>query len=134
MYQRIELQRRQRELDALIEKLYEDRVSGLLSESRMQKLLQKYEKENDQVLNQLDQLEQGDRGLLNKENPDQLRMILREITEPCELTRDVLFRLIEKIEVEQGHFEKIDGARRKIQTIRIYYRFSGVPIQKTYQM
>ena len=132
--QKTELQKRQRELDALIERLYEDRISGLLSESRMQKLLQKYEKENEQILNQLDQLEHSEQVLLNKENQDQLKMILREITEPCELTRDVLFRLIEKIEVEQGHFEKIDGARRKIQTIRIHFRFLGVPMQKTYQM
>ena len=41
-----------------------------------------------------------------------------------ELSADLLHRLIDRIEVEQGHYETgPDGKRIKRQTIRIVYRF-----------
>ena len=56
------------------------------------------------------------------------------MTTPKELTAELLFRLIDRIEIGQGVYEKTEQGRKKAQTVQIYFRFSGTPMQKTYQM
>ena len=51
---------------------------------------------------------------------------LDEISEIKELTPTLLKKLIDKIEIEQGYYEKsTDGKKVKHQNIKIYYRFIG---------
>ena len=58
--------------------------------------------------------------------------LLQEITDLQELTKPLLQHFIERIEVEQGWFEKnSDGQKVKKQKIRIYYRFNGCKEEET---
>ena len=51
-----------------------------------------------------------------------------------ELTSDLLYKLIEKIEVEQGVYVKTSNGRIKQQTIKIYYKFIGNLNETTYSV
>lgn len=128
------LQKRERELDSLIEKLYEDQVAGILSEERMRKFIQKYEEESRQIKAMLEEAQEPITPNQATSSMVQLRKILHELTEPKELTTDLLFRLIDRIEIGQGVYEKTEQGRKKAQTVQIYFRFSGTPMKKTYQM
>ncbi len=128
------LQKRERELDSLIEKLYEDQIAGILSEERMQKLIRKYEEESRQIKAMLEEIQEPIEVDQATSSMAQLRKLLREMTGPKELTTDLLFRLIDRIEIGQGVYEKTEHGKIKRQTIQIYFRFSGIPMQKTYNM
>lgn len=128
------LQKRERELDSLIEKLYEDQIAGILSEERMRKFIQKYEEESRQIKAMLAEAQEPITPNQATSSMVQLRKILHELTEPRELTTALLFRLIDRIEIGQGVYEKTEQGKKKIQTVHIYFRFSGTPMQKTYQM
>lgn len=52
--------------------------------------------------------------------------LLDEITEIKELTPILLKKLIDRIEIEQGFYQKDDNGKKiKHQRIKIYYRFIG---------
>ncbi|MCD2492031.1 recombinase family protein [Lacrimispora sp. NSJ-141] len=44
-------------------------------------------------------------------------------SEPAELTQDLLYHLIDHIEIGQGRFDKTPGGRVKFQTVKIFFRF-----------
>ena len=61
-----------------------------------------------------------------KEQYEHFFELLESVQHVEELTPDLLKKLIERIEVEQGYYEKDqNGKRIKRQSIRIYYRFIG---------
>lgn len=52
--------------------------------------------------------------------------VLDEITDIKELTRPLLQKFVDHIEIEQGYYTRGDnGKRHKMQRVRIYYRFIG---------
>lgn len=121
------IHRRLKELDCLIEKVYDDYGSGILSADRVQKLLIKYEKESESLKQQLMSLDM-DKPTLSK-GPD-LEHILHSILEPETLSQDLLYKLIDRIEIGQGAYQKTEHGRTKHQCVKIYFRFQHRPMTK----
>ena len=103
------------EIDRLIEKVFEQNASGILSDERFSKMLQSYEKEQkaltQEVAESRQTLEEA------KQKATDLRLLLRtlrEMTEINELTPTLVNSLIERIEVHNndkssGHcYVKVD--------------------------
>lgn len=103
------------EIDRLIEKVFEQNASGVLSDERFSKMLQNYEKEQkaltQEVAESRQTLEEA------KQKATDLRLLLRtlrEMTEINELTPTLVNSLIERIEVHNndkssGHcYVKVD--------------------------
>lgn len=103
------------EIDRLIEKVFEQNASGILSDERFSKMLQSYEKEQkaltQEVADSRQTLEEA------KHKATDLRLLLRtlrEMTEINELTPTLVNSLIERIEVHNndkssGHcYVKVD--------------------------
>lgn len=103
------------EIDRLIEKVFEQNASGILSDERFSKMLQSYEKEQkaltQEVADSRQTLEEA------KQKATDLRLLLRtlrEMTEINELTPILVNSLIERIEVHNndkssGHcYVKVD--------------------------
>lgn len=103
------------EIDRLIEKVFEQNASGILSDERFSKMLQSYEKEQkaltQEVADSRQTLEEA------KQKATDLRLLLRtlrEMTEINELTPTLVNSLIERIEVynndkSSGHcYVKVD--------------------------
>ena len=111
------------ELDRIIEQLYEDKVSGELTESRYRKLSEKYETEQEALKKSIEglQFEIG-RQNANRRDISTWLELIREYAEIQELDRTILGELVEKITV--GETEVIDG--KKNIEIMIYYRFMGL--------
>lgn len=119
-YKRLELAveqgtKRIAEIDRLIEKVFEQNASGILSDERFSKMLQSYEKEQkaltQEVADSRQTLEEA------KQKATDLRLLLRtlrEMTEINELTPTLVNSLIERIEVHNndkssGHcYVKVD--------------------------
>ena len=118
------LQRRERELDGIIEKLYDDHLSGLISDSRLRKLLEKYEGETELVQKRLTTLEKSVQpAAAPRQTYEQFYKLVKEYTDVEALDPELLFKLIEKIEIGQGFYQKTETGRVKVQTVKIWFRF-----------
>lgn len=130
------IKKRLRELEGIIAKLYEDNAAGRLGNARMTKLLPKYEQE-------AETLEQRMAALQNEnaapepsfqEAREKLDKLLRQITDVTELTPKLLFKLVDHIEIGQGHYEKGEHGKVKHQTVKIFYRFQTQAAVKEYRL
>ncbi len=128
-------EQRLQEVKVLIKKAFELYAIGAQSDATYQQLMAEYERER-QVL------EESLQALKTRLTPDHNReeryrkffALLGEVESFERLTPDLLKKLIDRIEVEQGFYAKDeDGKKRKHQTIRIYYRFVGC-LEKTPQI
>ncbi len=54
---------------------------------------------------------------------DQLDALAREFTDLKTLTPELLFKLVEKIEVSQGSYQQTEKGQVKVQSVKIYFRF-----------
>ena len=116
------LNARNDELDNLFEHIYEDNVSGKISDDRFAKLSVKYESEQKEITARIKELETE----LNTEKSkavtaDMFMASVRKYTRARKLTPRMLNELIEKIEVHQS--EKIDG--KTVQQLTIHYNCIG---------
>jgi len=110
------------ELDKIIEQLYEDRVTNSLSDSRYQKLLNKYETEQSEVQQSIDELKPEIQRLSeDKRDIAAWLGLIKDYADIQELDRIVLGELVEKITVSE--IQVIDGVKNI--EITIYYRFVG---------
>lgn len=130
------IKKRLRELEGILAKLYEDNATGRLGDARMTKLLPKYEQE-------AEALEQRMAALQNEnaapepsfqEAREKLDKLLRQITDVAELTPKLLFKLVDHIEIGQGHYEKGEHGKVKHQTVKIFYRFQTQAAVKEYRL
>lgn len=130
------IKKRLRELEGILAKLYEDNGAGRLSDSRMNKLLSKYEQE-------AETLEQRMAALQNEnaapepsfqEAREKLDKLLRQITDVTELTPKLLFKLVDHIEIGQGYYERGEHGKVKHQTVKIFYRFQTQAAVKEYRL
>lgn len=115
-------QARSKELDALFERLYEDNVSGKITDDRFVKLTSKYEDEQEDLPEKMKALSKT----IERENEkavsaDMFLKSVRKYTRAKKLTAQMLNLLIEKIEV--FHREKIDGVW--VQRFIIHYNCVG---------
>lgn len=113
---------RDKELDVLFEKTYEDNVAGKLTDERFSKLSKKYETEQAEISVQVQALqEELDSNKSSAMTTDLFIKTVRKYTRIRKLTPRMLNELIEKIEVH--HAEKING--EKVQRLTIYYNCVG---------
>ena len=117
------LRRRVEELERMTAKLYEDKVSGAISEASFSLLIQKSEQERIQKSERLDMLLAGERkSRQDIANIGQWAGTIRQYLDLQELNREIIEELIDHIEI--GERTIIDGQRH--QDIKIYYRFVGL--------
>ena len=110
------------ELDGLFERIYEDNVSGKLSDDRFAKMSRRYEEEQKELSEKIKKL----RSEIEKQSSratstDMFVSIVRKYTRARKLTPRMLNEPVEKIEVYNA--EKIDG--EWVQRLRIHYNCVG---------
>ena len=102
------LQARDEELDGLFERIYEDNVSGKLSDDRFAKMSRRYEDEQKEISEKIKTLRAEMDKLSSKSvTADMFISTVRKYTRAKVLTPRMLNELIDRIEVHQA--EKIDG-------------------------
>lgn len=123
--QRQQLQKdkyRSKEIDSIIQKLYEDNLLGKISDERFVKLSQSYEEEQRQLQTSISDLTEK----LTKQQEDSLNISkfmarISKYTELPELTVEIVNELIDKIVTHKPTCTK----RNRIIQIDIYYNFIG---------
>ena len=113
---------RDEELDGLFERIYEDNVSGKLSDDRFAKMSRRYEDEQKELAEKIKKLrseieKQSSRSMTT----DMFIGLVHKYTRARKLTPRMLNEQIEKIEVFNA--EKIDGVWE--QRLRIHYNCVG---------
>ena len=117
------LQARDEELDGLFERIYEDNVSGKLSDDRFARMSKRYEEEQKELAEKIKALRaEIDKQSSQSMTTDMFISLVRKYTRARKLTPRMLNELIEKIEVFNA--EKIDGVWE--QRLRIHYNCVGV--------
>ena len=116
------LQARDEELDGLFERIYEDNVSGKLSDDRFSKMSRRYEEEQKEISEKIKALRAEMDKLSSKAvTADMFISTVRKYTRAKALTPRMLNELIDRIEVHQA--EKIDG--EWVQHLTIHYNCVG---------
>lgn len=116
------LRRRVQELEQMTAKLYEDKVSGTITEATFLMLIEKSEQERIQKSDRLDTL-LSKAGKVQQELSDLQKWtaLIRKYLNLTELDRNTVDELIDRIEVSEATV--VDGKRH--QNIKIFYRFVG---------
>ena len=123
--QQLQLQKdehRSKEIDTIIQKLYEDNLLGKISDDRFVKLSQSYEEEQKQLQASISDLTEK----LAKQQEDSLNISkfmarISKYTELPKLTVEIVNELIDKIVIQKP----IGTKRNRIIQIDIYYNFIG---------
>lgn len=123
--QQLQLQKdehRSKEIDTIIQKLYEDNLLGKISDERFVKLSQSYEEEQKQLQASISDLTEK----LAKQQEDSLNISkfmarISKYTELPKLTVEIVNELIDKIVIQKP----IGTKRNRIIQIDIYYNFIG---------
>lgn len=116
-------EKRLNELDNLMSKLYEDRVTGKITERNFSMLSEKYQREQEEQEQSIAALTAQLASVREQENSiGKWIDLIRQFSSPSELTAELLNTLIEKILVHEA-VKEADGSRT--QEIEIVYRFIG---------
>ena len=116
-------EKRKAEVDRLFVKLYEDWSSGHITEYNFKMLSQKYQAEQQELVEKIDKLKSE--LATEKQTTDDAEKwiaLIKQYSDPTELTAEMLNTLIEKIVVHEA-VKDHDGTRT--QEIEIFYRFVG---------
>ena len=116
------LMSRDKELDRIFERLYEDNLSGKITDERFKKMSVNYDDEQKDLHERLNRLNAILEELSCKTNStEKFIKAVKKYTRVKKLTASMVTELIEHIEVH--HTEKIDGV--KTQKLVIYYNCIG---------
>ena len=123
--QRQQLQKNEyrfKEIDSIIQKLYEDNLLGKISDERFVKLSQSYEEEQKQLQASISDLTEK----LAKQQEDSLNISkfmarISKYTELPKLTVEIVNELIDKIVIQKPTGTK----RNRIIQVDVYYNFIG---------
>lgn len=114
--------RRISEIDAIIKRLYEDNITGKLSDERFSKMTVDYEQEQAGLQESVEELRKVvDENEQQTVNMDSFLKIVRKYTVPDKLFPELLNAFVEKILVHEA--DKSSGHR--IQQIDIHFNFIG---------
>jgi hypothetical protein len=117
-------QKRYAELDAIIKRLYEDKVTGTLSAKRFDTLSREYEDEQSALEVEIAGLQGGlDRFSEDGEKANKFIGIVRKYTDFTELTPAMLNEFVEKIIVHEAEGERHGYGR--VQKVEIFLNFIG---------
>jgi DNA invertase Pin-like site-specific DNA recombinase len=113
---------RDRELDTLFERIYEDNVAGKISDERFVKMSAKYEQEQAELSGKIKALRAELEKATDKSmTSDMFISTVRKYTRAKKLSPRMLNELVERIEVHQA--EKVDGVH--VQRLTIHYHCVG---------
>lgn len=116
------LSKRLTDLERLVQSTYEDKVLGKIPEDICMELLRKYQSERTDKTEQLRTLKQRmEDTQATQNNVQEWIDLIRQHRNIESLDREMLLRLIDKIEVGEQHI--VDG--QKEREIRIHYKFVG---------
>ena len=120
-------EKRMAELKAIFKRLYEDSVSGRITDERFEEMSADYEQEQTALKERIAQLEaEIDKAQVASVNVEKFMGIVRKYASFEELTPTLLREFVEKIVVHEA--EALDGKRhgkQRRQSIEIYYSFVG---------
>ena len=117
----MDAEKRISELDRLFTRLYEDNVSGKISDERFEIMSKNYDEEQKKLKQGVSELAVFIEAKEQKSSDiSQFIEIIRKYSEIIELTPEIMHELIEKIVVHAP--DKSSGHR--VQQIDIYYRFN----------
>ena len=120
-------EKRMAELKAIFKRLYEDSVSGRITDERFEEMSADYEQEQTALKERIAQLEaEIDKAQEASVNVEKFMGIVRKYASFEELTPTLLREFVEKIVVHEA--VALDGKRRgkqRRQSIEIYYSFVG---------
>ena len=120
------LQARDEELDSLFERIYEDNVSGKLSDDRFARMSRRYEEEQKELAEKIKALRtEIDKQSSQSMTTDLFISLVRKYTRARKLTPRMLNELIEKIEV----FNAEDVYKRQL-SLWASIRFTPTQAQK----
>lgn len=115
--------KRSNELDRLIRKLYEDNVSGKLSDKRFAKMTDDYEKEQEDLEQSISQIQKELDDLTTKTvNTEKFMALVQQYTNFEQLTTTMLNEFVQKVVVHER--QKIPR-HKTTQQIDIYFNFVG---------
>lgn len=113
---------RMTELERLMQNLYEDKCTGTIPQTVFQTLMRKYETERAEKAAAIPELEQKVRAQLeNRQDANRWMEVIRRYTEITALDENILFELVDRIEV--GEARKVNGQR--ICDVKVVYRYVG---------
>ncbi len=116
------LEKRASELERLIRSTYEDKVNGSIPGGLCAELLSGYQKERTENAARMRELEKRQEEMQAAKNDVQEWMaLIRQYRDIDTLDREMLLKLIDRIEVGEVHTENGE----KVRDIRIHYRFVG---------
>lgn len=109
-------------LDAIIQNLYEDKISGIVTEDRFKKMNENYEQEQTSLKEKIAELE-GKIKAINEQtaSTSHFMELVQKYTRIDELTHEIAREFIEKVIVHKA--EKVDGHRQ--MRIDIFYNGIG---------
>lgn len=115
--------KRIQEIDGLVQKIYEDNAKGKISDDRFATLSEGYEREQRELKDAIPEMEHYLEAETDKTESLQ-RFIdrVKRVTQPTELTSELVHEFIEKIVVYEPRY--LDGKR--VQLMDIYYNGVGV--------
>jgi DNA invertase Pin-like site-specific DNA recombinase len=119
--------KRQSEIDYRIKRVYEDNVSGKLSDELFRTFQQDYESEKSTLRDSIKTLETALRELEeNRTDVSQFIKLLKQFAGLEELTRPTLMALINRIIISETKESSGKRADNREQTIQINYKFVGI--------
>lgn len=119
-------QKRIAELDVIIKRLYEDNISGKLSDERFIKLSRDYELEQTNLTNLVEHLRQEVKEQeKQKVNVRQFIAAVRKYTDMQQLDASILREFVDKIYISEVYTPDDNEPRIKVREIEIVYNFIG---------
>ncbi|MDR2074201.1 MAG: DUF4368 domain-containing protein [Oscillospiraceae bacterium] len=113
---------RRKEIDRVIENLYEDKVSGIINNERFTKMSNRFEDEQFEIKQQIKNLEKTVKEEATHElNSNKFSAMAKKFTQIEELNLQILQNLIDHITV--GHYQMVDGFKE--QEIEICCKFTA---------
>ena len=113
---------RDKELDTLFERMYEDNVSGKIDDARFMKMSKRYENEQQEIAEKVKKLRHVLKDVSTEQtNVQQFLDAIHRYTDATEVTRRMVAELIDHIDVY--HQEKQNGVAT--QRLTIYYNCIG---------
>ena len=110
------------EIDKLFANLYEEHISGKISDRNYEMMSRKYEKEQTELEQKIADMSEVVRAEDEAtDNAEQFTRLIREYAGITELDAALLNTLIDRITI--GEAKEVDG--EKIQEVKIYYKFIG---------
>ena len=110
-------------MDGLFAKMYEDWSAGRITEYNFNMLSERYQSEQRELDSKIQQLrEEMEAAVQTEVDAEKWIELIKQCSNPTELTAELLNTLIEKIVVHEA-VKNEDGSRK--QKVDIYYRFIG---------